>query len=187
MSSGGKRNDSPVDPLSSNTRLACSQVEHLQLIQISLIYCNVRSLEWFHLSNLVVMLELWYFFFCHQWFSKTFLLILLSDLALCDVVSTQTMEQWPSFSKWVQSSKANQHVRSQPEHIFTLGNISDLNMNTYSPRTTLGALKQNLWLATGSQRTQSQGRFWSMSATSLRISLVEGRLCPTSPTKPPLA
>jgi len=29
---GGKRNDAPVDPLSSNTRLACSQVEPLQII-----------------------------------------------------------------------------------------------------------------------------------------------------------
>ena len=123
-------------------------------------------MEWFHLTNSVFMLKLWYFFFCHQWFGekKLFLLILLSDLALCDVVSTQTMEQWPSFSKWAKCK-----VQKQTS-------ISDLYRNTYSPRTILGALKQNLWLVAGSQRTRSQGQFWSMSATSLRTSRVEGRL-----------
>ena len=82
--------------------------------------CHVRALVFLFLSSMV--------------WKKLFLLILLSDLALCGVVSTQTMEQWPSFSKWVQSSKANQHIRSLHEHIFTQDNLGGLEAKSVTGR-----------------------------------------------------
>ena len=115
-----------------------------------------------HLTNSVVMLELWLFVI--KWFGKkTFFCWFCCQTWHCAL--WWALRLWNSDHPFPGEGKVRKQTTS-----------SDLNRNTYSPRTILGALKQNLWLVIGSQRTQSLGRFWSMSATSLRISPLAGWL-----------